>query len=147
MPCPIIHKETTASELGDFVAILANLTRRAFSINEPPEYVVYQEHTSNSIHHFWATVHIYGRGTTLERSYRFTGRTTSDEPQAIQLADREGLVNLRHLSLRVNTCPFFYYPSREGYGSPTQIANEDHESDPALVHLVCYLRAQEALFN
>ena len=52
MPGPIVHNETTASELGDFVAILANLTRRAFGIDEPPEYVVYQEHTSDAIHHF-----------------------------------------------------------------------------------------------
>ena len=58
MPGPIVRNETTASELGDFVAILANLTRRAFGIDEPPEYVVYQEHTSDAIHHFWATVHI-----------------------------------------------------------------------------------------
>ena len=147
MPGPIVRNETTASELGDFIAILANLTRRAFGIDKPLEYVVYQEHTSDAIHHFWATVHIYGRGTTSERPYRFTGRTTSDEPQAIQLAAREGIVHLRHLSPRVNTRPFFYYPSREGYGSPTQVANVDHESDPALVHLVRYLRAQEALFD
>ena len=86
MPGPIVRNETTVSELGDFIAILANLTRRAFGIGEPPEYVVYQEHTSDAIHHFWATVHIYGRGTTSERPYRFTGRMTSDEPQAIQLA-------------------------------------------------------------
>jgi hypothetical protein len=147
MPGPIVHNETTASELGDFVAILSNLTRRAFGIEEPPEYVVYQEHTSDAIHHFWATVHIYGRGTASERPYRFTGRTTSDETQAIQLAAREAVVHLRHRSPRVNIRPFYYYPSREGYGSPTQVANGDHESDPALVHLVRYLRAQEALFD
>ena len=147
MPGPLVRNETTAVELEGFVAILANLTRRAFGIDEPPEYVVYQEHTSNSIHHFWATAHIYGRGITSERPYRFTGRTTSDEPQAIQLAAREAIVHLRHLSPRVNCRSFYYYPSREGYGSPTQVANGDHESDPALVHLVRYLRAQEALFD
>ena len=47
----------------------------------------------------------------------------------------------------MNIRPFYYYPSREGYGSPTQVANGDHETDPALVHLVRYLRAQEALFD
>ena len=52
MPGPIVRNETTASNLGDFAAILANLTRRAFGIDELPEYVVYQEHTSDSIHHF-----------------------------------------------------------------------------------------------
>ena len=52
MPGPIICNETTAAELGDFVAILANLTRCAFGTEEPPEYVVYQEHTSDAIHHF-----------------------------------------------------------------------------------------------
>ena len=92
-------------------------------------------------------VHIYGRGTASERPYRFTGRTTSNEPQAIQLAAREAVVNLRHLSPRINIHPFYYYPSCEGYGSPTQVANGDHEMDPTLVHLVRYLRAQEALFD
>ena len=147
MPGPLVRNETTAVELEGFVAILANLTRRAFGTNEPPEYVVYQEHTSNSIHHFWATAHIYGRSITSERPYRFTGRTTSDEPQAIQLAAREAIVHLRHLSPRVNCRSFYYYPSREGYGRPTQVANGDHESDPALVHLVRFLKAQEALFD
>jgi hypothetical protein len=75
-----VHNETTAVELEGFVVILANLTRRALGIEEPPEYVVYQEHASDAIHHFWATVHIYGRGNTAERPYQFTGRTTSDEP-------------------------------------------------------------------
>ena len=147
MPGPIVRNETTASELGDFVAILANLTRRAFGIDETPEYVVYQEHTSDAIHHLWATVHIYGRGTTSERPYRFTGRATSDKPQAIQLAAREAIVQLRHQSSSVNIRPFLYYPSRDGYGRPTQVTNREQESDPALVHLVCYLRAQEALFD
>src|SRR3990170_3745424 len=57
MPGPIVHNETTAAELDGFVAILANLTRHAFGMEEPPEYVVYQEHASDAIHHFWATVH------------------------------------------------------------------------------------------
>ena len=83
MPGPIVRNETTAAELGYFVAVLANLTHRAFGIEEPREYVVYQEHTSDAIHHFWAMVHIYGRGTTPERPYWFTRRMTSDEPQAI----------------------------------------------------------------
>jgi hypothetical protein len=116
-------------------------------MEERLEYVVYQEHMSDSIHHFWATAHIYGRSITSERPYRFTGRTTSDEPQAIQLAAREAIAQLRHRSLRVNCRSFYYYPSRESYGSPTQVSNGDHETDPTLVHLVCYLRAQEALFD
>lgn len=147
MPGPVIYNETTATKLGDFVVILANLARRAFGIEEPPEYVVYQEHSSDAIHHFWATVHIYGRGSTSERPYRFTGRTTSDESQAIQLAAREAVVQLRHRSPRVDCRSFYYYPSREGYGSPTQVANGDQEPDPALVHLVRYLRVQEAIFD
>jgi hypothetical protein len=147
MPGPIVHNETTAAELEGFVVILVNLTRRALGIEEPPEDVVYQEHASDAIHHSWATVHIYGRGITAERPYRFTGRTTTDEPQAIQLAAREAVVQLRHRSPRVNCRSFYYYPSREGYGRPTQVANGDHETDPALVHLVRYLRAQEALFD
>jgi hypothetical protein len=147
MPGHVIHNETTATELGDFVAILTNLIRRAFCIDKPPKYVVYREHASDTIHHFWATVHIYRRGSTAERPYRFTGRMAPDESQAIQLAAREAVVQLRHRSPRVNCRSFYYYPSREGYGNPTQVTNGDQESDPALVHLVHYLRAQEILFD
>ena len=86
MPGPIVHNETTATNLGGFVTILANLTRRAYALEEPPEYVVYQGPLSGEERQFWATVHIYGRGIVPERPYRFTGRTTSFEPQAIQLA-------------------------------------------------------------
>ena len=96
---------------------------------------------------FWATVHIYGRGLSPERPYRFTGRTTSFEPQAIQLAAREAIVQLRHLSPRVNCRSFYYYPSRDGYGRPPQVANADHETDPALLHLVRYVSALEELFD
>ena len=135
MPGPIARNETTTSELGDFVAILANLTCRAFGIDEPPEYVMYQGPVSGESHQFWATVHVYGRGLSPKRPYRFTGRTTSFEPQAIQLAAREAVVQLRHLSTRVNCCSFYYYPSRDGYGRPPQVANRDHETDPALLHL------------
>ena len=39
MPGPIVHNETTATNLGGFVTILANLTRRAYALEEPPEYV------------------------------------------------------------------------------------------------------------
>ena len=39
---PIVHNETTATNLGGFVTVLANLTRRAYALEEPPEYVVYQ---------------------------------------------------------------------------------------------------------
>ena len=42
MPGPIVHNETTATNLGGFVTILANLTRHAYALEEPPEYVVYQ---------------------------------------------------------------------------------------------------------
>ncbi|KAE8786098.1 hypothetical protein D1007_40114 [Hordeum vulgare] len=147
MPGPIVHNETTAAEQGGFVAILTNLTRRAFAMQEPPEYVVYQEHTSDAICHLWATVHIYGRSITHERPHRFTGRTTSYESQAIQVAVREAIVQLRHLSPRVNCHSFYYYPSREGYGRLPQVASEDHETDPALLHLVRYTRAQEALYE
>ena len=86
MPGPIVHNETTATNLGDFVTVLANLTRRAYALEEPPEYVVYQGPMSGEDRQFWATVHIYGRGIAPERPYRFTGRTTSFEPQAMQLA-------------------------------------------------------------
>ena len=40
MPGPIVHNETTATNLGGFVTVLANLTRRAYALEEPPEYVV-----------------------------------------------------------------------------------------------------------
>ena len=72
--------------------------------------------------------------------------TTSFEPQAIQLAAREA-VQLRYLSPRVNYRSFYYYPSRDGYGRPPQVANGDHETDPALLHLVRYVSALEALFD
>ena len=42
MPGPIEHNETTATNLGGFVTVLANLTRRAYALEEPPGYVVYQ---------------------------------------------------------------------------------------------------------
>ena len=35
MPGPIVHNETTATNLGGFVTILANLTRRAYVLEEP----------------------------------------------------------------------------------------------------------------
>ncbi|KAE8777795.1 hypothetical protein D1007_49381 [Hordeum vulgare] len=116
-------------------------------MEEPPEYVVYQEHTSYAIRHFWAMVHIYGRSITQERPHRFTERTTSYEPEAIHLEAREAIVQFRYLSPRVNCRSFYYYPSREGYGRPHQVANGDHETDPVLLHVVRYLKAQEALYD
>ena len=147
MPRPIVHNETTSTNLGGVVTVLANLTHRAFALEEPPEYVVYQGSMSGESHQFWATVHIYGRGLSPERPYRFTGRTTSFEPQAIQLAAREAVVQLRHLSPRVNCRLFYYYPNRDGYGRPPQVPNGVHETDPALLHLVCYVSALEELFD
>ncbi|KAE8783874.1 hypothetical protein D1007_42625 [Hordeum vulgare] len=143
----MVYSETTAAEQGGFVTILASLTRRAFAMEEPLEYVVYQEHTRDATRQFWVTVHIYGRSVTQERPYRFTGRSYSYEPQAIQLAAREAIVQPRHLSPRVNCRTFYYYPSHEGYGRPPQITNGDQETDPALLHLVHYLRAWEALYD
>ncbi|KAE8803673.1 hypothetical protein D1007_20445 [Hordeum vulgare] len=116
-------------------------------MEELPKYVVYQERTSGDIHHLWATVHIYGTSVTRECPHRFTGRSTSYEPEAIQLAAQEAIVQLRHLSPGVNCRSFYYYHSREGYGRPIQAASGDHETDPALLHLVRYLRAQEALYD
>ncbi|KAE8784907.1 hypothetical protein D1007_41438 [Hordeum vulgare] len=137
MPGPIVHNETTSVDQGGFVAILANLTHRAFAM---------EERMSDAIRHFLATVHIYGMRVTQECPHRFTRRTTSYEPKAIQPAAREAIVQLQHLSPVVNYRSFYYYPSREGYGRPIQIASEDHETDPALLHLVRYVRAQEALY-
>ena len=34
MPGPVVHNETTATNLGGFVTILANLTRRAYVLEE-----------------------------------------------------------------------------------------------------------------
>ncbi|KAE8809433.1 hypothetical protein D1007_13952 [Hordeum vulgare] len=116
-------------------------------MEEPPEYVVYQKRTSGDICHFWATIHIYGRSITQERPHRFTGRTTSYEPEAIQLAAREAIVQLRHMSPGVNCRSFYYYPSQEGYGRSIQVTSTDHETDPALLHLVRYVRAHEALYD
>src|SRR3954464_14267509 len=145
MPGPVVHHETTATNLGGFVTILANLTRRAYVLEEPPEYVVYQGPMSGESRQFRATVQIYGRSLVPERPYRFTGRTTSFEPQAIQLAAREAIIQLRQLSPRVNCRSFHYYPRREGYGRPPQVASGDRESDPALLHLVRYVSALEEL--
>ncbi|KAE8781698.1 hypothetical protein D1007_45032 [Hordeum vulgare] len=136
MPGPIIHNETTSADQGGFVAILANLTRHAFSMEEPPEYVVYQEHTSDTIHHFRATVQIYGRSVTQEHPHRFIGKKTSYEPKAIQQAAREATVQLWHLSLGVNCRSFYYYPIREGYGRTLHVTSGEHETDPALLHVV-----------
>ncbi|KAE8803219.1 hypothetical protein D1007_20995 [Hordeum vulgare] len=111
---PIFHNETTAADQGGFVAILTNLTRHAFAMEEPPEYVLYQEHTSDAIRTFWAMVHIY----------------TGVSPKSVPIGSLE-----RQL------------PGREGYGRLLQVASGDHEIDPALLHLVRYLRAQEALYD
>ena len=54
------------------MTVLANLTRRAFALKEPLEYVVYQGPMSGESRQFWATVHIYGRSLSPERPYRFT---------------------------------------------------------------------------
>ncbi|KAE8794744.1 hypothetical protein D1007_30465 [Hordeum vulgare] len=116
-------------------------------MEEPPEYVVYQERPSGDIRHFWATVHIYGRSISHERPHRFTGRLTFYEPEAIQVATREEIVQLRHVSPGVNCRTFYYYPSREGYGRTIQVVSGDHETDPTLLHLVRYVRAQEALYD
>ncbi|KAE8782745.1 hypothetical protein D1007_43841 [Hordeum vulgare] len=86
-------------------------------------------------------------GVSPKRPHRFTGRTTSYEPEAIELAAREAIVQLRHLSPGVNCRSFYYYPSHEGYGRPLQVASGDHETDPALLHLVRYLIVQEALYT
>ncbi|KAE8783563.1 hypothetical protein D1007_42981 [Hordeum vulgare] len=115
-------------------------------MEEPTKCVVYQEHMSDAIRHFRATVHIYGRNVTQERPHRFTGWTTSYELEAIQLAARGATVQLRHLSPGVKCRSFYYYPSHEGYGRPLQFASGDHETDPALLHLVRYLRVQEPLY-
>ncbi|KAE8784702.1 hypothetical protein D1007_41699 [Hordeum vulgare] len=143
----VVHNETTAAEQGGFINILANFTCRAFAMEEPLEYIVYQERTSDATRHFWATIHIYGRSITPECPYRFAGRSTSYEPQAIQLAAREAIVQLRHVSPRVNYRSFYYYRSREGYGRPPQVASGSHETDPALLHLVRFMRAQKALYE
>ena len=58
MPGPVVHNETTATNLGGFVTILANLTRRAYASEEPPKYVVYQGPMGGESCQFWATVHI-----------------------------------------------------------------------------------------
>ncbi|KAE8776563.1 hypothetical protein D1007_50786 [Hordeum vulgare] len=116
-------------------------------MEEAPEYVVYQERTSGDIRHFWATIHIYGRSITQERPHRFTGRSNSYEREAIQLAAREAIVQLWHVSPGVNCRSFYYYPSREGYGRPIQVASGDQETIPALLHLVRFVRAQEALYD
>ncbi|KAE8817270.1 hypothetical protein D1007_05169 [Hordeum vulgare] len=147
MPYPIVQNEITAAYQGGFVAMLASLTRRAFAMEEPPEYVVYKERTNGDIRHFWATIHIYGRSITQERPHRFTERSTSYESEAIQLAAREEIVQLWHLSPGVNCRSFYYYPSREGYGRPIQVASGDHETDPALLHLVRYVRAKQAVYD
>ena len=42
---------------------------------------------------------------------------------------------------------FYYYPSRDGYGRPPHVANGDHKTDPALLHLVFYVSALEELFD
>ncbi|KAE8781404.1 hypothetical protein D1007_45352 [Hordeum vulgare] len=110
MPGPIVHNQTTAADQGGFVAIPSSLTHRGLAMEEPPEYVVYQERTSGDIRHFWAKIHIYGRSITQERPHRFT-------------------------------------ISREGCGRPIQVASGDHETDLALLHLVRYVRVQEALYD
>ncbi|KAE8797967.1 hypothetical protein D1007_26872 [Hordeum vulgare] len=51
------------------------------------------------------------------------------------------------MSPRVNCLSFYYYPSREGYGRPPEVTNGDYETDRALLHLVRYIRAQEALYE
>ncbi|KAE8770145.1 hypothetical protein D1007_58160 [Hordeum vulgare] len=94
MSGPVVNSETTTSEHGGIVIILANLTCHAIALEAPPEYVVYQEQMSDVIHHFWAMVHIYGRGISQEHPYWFIGSSMTYKPQAIQLAAREAIVHL-----------------------------------------------------
>ncbi|KAE8808071.1 hypothetical protein D1007_15499 [Hordeum vulgare] len=88
-----------------------------------------------------------GKSITQERPHWFTGRPNSYEPDANQLSAREAIVQLPHKSPRVNCRSFHYYPSREGYGRPIQVASGDHETDLALLHHVRYVKAQEALYD
>uniref|UniRef100_A0A8I6X1L1 Uncharacterized protein n=1 Tax=Hordeum vulgare subsp. vulgare TaxID=112509 RepID=A0A8I6X1L1_HORVV len=147
MPGRIPCNETPVSEPGDFVVILADLSRQVFGIEEPPVYVVHEEPTSEAIRYFWASVHTYGGNPSLECPHHFTGRAATNEAQARQLAAREAIVQMRHPSPCMNSRLFFYYPSREDYGSLTRVANGDLEGDPTLVQVVRYLRAQEALVD
>ena len=66
MPGPIVHNETTPTSLGGFVTVLANLTRRAFALEEPPEYVVYQGPMSGESHQFWPLCTTKPQQPTLE---------------------------------------------------------------------------------
>ena len=50
--------------------VLANLTRRGYALEEPPEYVVYQGPMYGESRQYWATVHIYGRDARVLDSYR-----------------------------------------------------------------------------
>ncbi|KAE8774765.1 hypothetical protein D1007_52789 [Hordeum vulgare] len=139
--------ETPMSDPGDFIVILADVSRQVFGIEEPPVYVVHEEPTSDAIRYFWASVHIYGGNRTLECPNHFIGRASNNEAQARQLASPEAIVQLRHLSPWMNSRPFCYYPSREGYGSLTRVASEDLRAAPAMVHVVRYLKAHEALLD
>ncbi|KAE8799200.1 hypothetical protein D1007_25487 [Hordeum vulgare] len=65
MPGRIPCNEAPMSEAGDFVVILANLSRQVLGIEEPPVYVVHEEPTSGAIRYFWASVHIYGGNPSL----------------------------------------------------------------------------------
>lgn len=58
---------------------------------------MHEEPVSDAIRHFWATVHIYGGGSSLECPYHFTGRATVSETQARHLGAREAIVQLQHL--------------------------------------------------
>ncbi|KAE8793029.1 hypothetical protein D1007_32344 [Hordeum vulgare] len=139
--------KTTMYEPGDFETILADLSRQVFGIEESRVYVVHKEPMSDAIRHFSASVHIYGESPSLECTYHLSGRAATNEAQARQLAARQAIVQLRHFSPWMNSRPFCYYPSREGYGSQTQVASEDFELDPALVLIVHYLKVREALID
>ncbi|KAE8769293.1 hypothetical protein D1007_59139 [Hordeum vulgare] len=58
-----------------------------------------------------------------------------------RLADVAGRLTLQ---LSTMGLPGFHH---EGHGRPIQDASGDHETDPTLLHLVRYLRAQEALYD
>ncbi|KAE8818268.1 hypothetical protein D1007_03898 [Hordeum vulgare] len=61
--------------------------------------------------------------------------------------EEDMLVSIRHFWATVNSCSFYYYHSHEGYGRSSIVASKDQGTDPALLHLVCYIRAQEALYE
>ena len=126
-----------------FVALLGDMWRSIYPLEDPPHYQVFQFSVGGRIREYVAHVHLSAPIPVGKRTYSFHGGYGANPERVVQLAAMAGVTGLRHQESMVQeNRAYQYYPTIAENPRRIQFPSVNPQDDMAILAMSRYMTAK-----